>query len=124
MTCPSSRARAARNLIVHHHTQMQQGLHLHVCRLLFLPRPPLLRSVPDPKDAKLAHPAVVPLSQPPGPSMPSAMVYHYTNPVTAEHVVSLLPPDHPEMICLQEGQHIPETKVCPIFCFSTKPTDV
>lgn len=40
----------------------------------------------------------------------SPTVYHYVNPKTGEHVTSLLPPDHPEMICLQEGQHVTETK--------------
>ncbi|KAK7473081.1 hypothetical protein VKT23_001183 [Stygiomarasmius scandens] len=40
---------------------------------------------------------------------PSPTVYHYVNPVTQEHVASLLPPDHPEMICLQSGQHLTET---------------
>lgn len=38
------------------------------------------------------------------------MVYHYTNPVTSEQVVSLLPPNHPEMICLQSGEHVQQTK--------------
>jgi hypothetical protein len=37
-------------------------------------------------------------------------VYHYVNPVTQGHVASLLPPDHPEMVCLQAGGHIHETK--------------
>ncbi|KDQ55828.1 hypothetical protein JAAARDRAFT_208597 [Jaapia argillacea MUCL 33604] len=43
------------------------------------------------------------------PSMPATTVYHYVNPLTGEQIASLLPPDHPEMICLQEGRHIPET---------------
>ena len=37
-------------------------------------------------------------------------VYNYVNPQTGEHVVSLLPPDHPEMICLQAGEHIRKTQ--------------
>ncbi|KAG7091010.1 hypothetical protein E1B28_010073 [Marasmius oreades] len=37
------------------------------------------------------------------------IVYHYTNPLTGDHVASLLPPDHPEMVCLQEGKHIPKS---------------
>lgn len=37
---------------------------------------------------------------------PQPTVYHYTNPFTGDQVASLLPPDHPEMICLQEGKHI------------------
>ncbi|KAF9533358.1 hypothetical protein CPB83DRAFT_805236 [Crepidotus variabilis] len=36
-------------------------------------------------------------------------VYNYVNPRTGERVVSLLPPDHPEMICLQAGQHVTRT---------------
>lgn len=39
-----------------------------------------------------------------GPSMP--MVHHYINPTTNEHITSLLPPDHPEMVCLQAGSHL------------------
>ncbi|KAF5386244.1 hypothetical protein D9615_002657 [Tricholomella constricta] len=37
-------------------------------------------------------------------------VHHYVNPSTGEHVASLLPPDHPEMMCLQAGMHVPQTK--------------
>ncbi|KAJ3508334.1 hypothetical protein NLJ89_g5813 [Agrocybe chaxingu] len=37
-------------------------------------------------------------------------VYNYVNPITGERVVSLLPPGHPEMICLQAGAHIPHTE--------------
>jgi len=44
------------------------------------------------------------------PSMPPTTVYNYVNPQTHEHVVSLLPPDHPQMICLQEGAHVPTTR--------------
>ncbi|KAJ7282914.1 hypothetical protein C8J57DRAFT_1296960 [Mycena rebaudengoi] len=45
-----------------------------------------------------------------GPSFaPNPIVYHYTNPMTGEHVASLLPPDHPEMVCLQAGEHVPYT---------------
>ncbi|EKM74938.1 hypothetical protein AGABI1DRAFT_47176 [Agaricus bisporus var. burnettii JB137-S8] len=40
----------------------------------------------------------------------SPTVYHYVNPTTGEHVTSLLPPDHPEMVCLQQGQHVKETR--------------
>ncbi|TFK66541.1 hypothetical protein BDN72DRAFT_823307 [Pluteus cervinus] len=42
--------------------------------------------------------------------MPATPVYHYTNLATNEQIASLLPPDHPEMICLQTGTHVPETK--------------
>jgi hypothetical protein len=30
-------------------------------------------------------------------------VYHYVHPVTQQRITSLLPPDHPEMVCLQKG---------------------
>ncbi|KAF8527431.1 hypothetical protein BU17DRAFT_39513 [Hysterangium stoloniferum] len=40
----------------------------------------------------------------------SSTVYHYVNPTTGERVSSVLPPDTPEMICLQEGQHIQRTR--------------
>ncbi|KAF8971202.1 hypothetical protein BDZ97DRAFT_1788270 [Flammula alnicola] len=42
-------------------------------------------------------------------STPPPTVYNYINPTTGERVVSLLPPDHPEMLCLQAGSHVPET---------------
>jgi hypothetical protein len=44
------------------------------------------------------------------PPVPQPTVYYYRNPRTNENVVSLLPPDHPEMICLQEGEHITTSK--------------
>ncbi|KAK0213092.1 hypothetical protein DFS33DRAFT_1286374 [Desarmillaria ectypa] len=43
-----------------------------------------------------------------GPQDP--IVYHYVNPTTGDRIASLLPPNHPEMICLQAGAHIPHTK--------------
>ncbi|QRV79341.1 hypothetical protein RhiJN_22007 [Ceratobasidium sp. AG-Ba] len=42
-----------------------------------------------------------------GPS--SVPLYRYHNPTTGEVVTSLLPPDHPEMICLQQG-HVVNTR--------------
>ncbi|KAF9644780.1 hypothetical protein BDM02DRAFT_3102326 [Thelephora ganbajun] len=42
--------------------------------------------------------------------MPQTRVYHYVNPNNGNHITSLLPPDHPEMVCLQQGSHIEETK--------------
>jgi len=73
------------------------------------------------KDVK--KPAAPPMQQPPslvpGPSSysvhpgttigPSPTLYHYRHPVTQEMVVSLLPPDHPDMICLQTGEHDTQT---------------
>ena len=46
----------------------------------------------------------------PGPSMPQTRVYHYANPNNGHRFTSLLPPDHPEMVCLQQGSHVEETK--------------
>jgi hypothetical protein len=44
-----------------------------------------------------------------GPSSPTH-VYHYVNAATGDHVASLLPPDHPQMRCLQEGRHVTQTR--------------
>lgn len=59
----------------------------------------------------LPHPASY---QNAGPSMPqgpdATVVFNYINPATGERVVSLLPPDHPQMICLQEGGHVHASK--------------
>jgi hypothetical protein len=37
-------------------------------------------------------------------------VYYYEDPRTGQRVASLLPPDHPQMVCLQSGEHVPETR--------------
>jgi len=37
-------------------------------------------------------------------------VYHYQDPRTGQTVASLLPPDHPKMVCLQAGEHVPEAR--------------
>ncbi|KAL1745713.1 hypothetical protein HDZ31DRAFT_81789 [Schizophyllum fasciatum] len=42
-----------------------------------------------------------------GPMQPQ--VYYYMDPQTGNQIASLLPPDHPEMICLREGQHVTKT---------------
>ncbi|THH03054.1 hypothetical protein EW145_g6567 [Phellinidium pouzarii] len=53
---------------------------------------------------------------PPGPSGSArgrgggGMVYQYQHPVTGQVLSSVLPPDHPEMICLQEGTHVRATR--------------
>lgn len=36
-------------------------------------------------------------------------IFHYVHAETGHHLASPLPPNHPEMICLQEGGHIKET---------------
>ncbi|KAJ7217772.1 hypothetical protein GGX14DRAFT_438252 [Mycena pura] len=69
------------------------------------------RTAPPTKDVK-QPPMMNPTSYVPhaGPSLsPNPTVYHYHNPLTGEHVASLLPPDHPEMICLQAGEHVAQT---------------
>lgn len=73
----------------------------------------------DAKDVKVQpegeHPqAYSPPAGPPPqfgsiPSMPATTVYNYRNPLTGEVVASLLPPDHPQMVCLQQG-HIARSK--------------
>ncbi|PPQ82893.1 hypothetical protein CVT25_009680 [Psilocybe cyanescens] len=72
----------------------------------------------NPTDAKTS--ITQPLLRPngfPGPSYttqpqntPQPTVYNYVNPATGEQIVSLLPPGHPEMICLQAGSHVPHTQ--------------
>ncbi|KAG9316770.1 hypothetical protein JVU11DRAFT_2832 [Chiua virens] len=67
----------------------------------------------EPKSAAQQAPSplpVVSLHVTPVPVMPEPRVYHYQNPVTGEHLASLLPPDHPEMVCLQQGGHVSHTK--------------
>ncbi|KAF9073586.1 hypothetical protein BDP27DRAFT_1318548 [Rhodocollybia butyracea] len=74
---------------------------------------------PKPSDAPVA-----PSMQPPPPFAPgpssyaihpgtatglAPSIYQYRNPVTQEIVSSLLPPDHPEMVCLQAGEHDTQT---------------
>ena len=42
-------------------------------------------------------------------AQPPVTVYHYQHPTTGQVITSCLPPDHPEMICLQQG-HVKETR--------------
>ncbi|KAI5121956.1 hypothetical protein M0805_002027 [Coniferiporia weirii] len=42
----------------------------------------------------------------PSPQGARGMVHHYQHPVTGHIFSTVLPPDHPEMVCLQEGRHI------------------
>ena len=77
---------------------------------------PLDRKIPpqDPVVANQSHqPALAAGPSVPSsgiPSMPQTRVYHYVNPANGNHITSLLPPDHPEMVCLQRGSHVEETK--------------
>ncbi|KAG8902877.1 hypothetical protein FRB99_004005 [Tulasnella sp. 403] len=61
----------------------------------------------DSKTAPPSSPQMQPATYPSTvPSSSTATtVYHYQNPRTGEMISSLLPPDHPEMICLQAGEH-------------------
>ncbi|CAL1706875.1 unnamed protein product [Somion occarium] len=78
--------------------------------------PYVLESTAQAKDVKVpVPPQYAPPPSPGGPSrpplhMPPTRVYNYVNPNTHEHVASLLPPDHPQMVCLQEGRHVRETR--------------
>ncbi len=92
-------------------------------QVLILPHPTLLSTVsgqylPDSatkgQDVKVpTFPSSSPY-QVAGPSLqagqPATVVYNYVNPLTGERVVSLLPPDHPQMLCLQQGGHVTTTK--------------
>ena len=42
-------------------------------------------------------------------AQPPVPVYRYQHPITGHIITSCLPPDHPEMICLQQG-HVTETR--------------
>ncbi|KIK99376.1 hypothetical protein PAXRUDRAFT_532325 [Paxillus rubicundulus Ve08.2h10] len=42
--------------------------------------------------------------------LPQPTIYHYQSPITGAQLASLLPPDHPEMLCLQQGGHVAQTK--------------
>lgn len=78
-----------------------------------MPEPELLVG----NNAVAGPPPSMPTPMP--PAMPMTAVYNYVNPITHDVVTSLLPPDHPQMVCLQQG-HIPHTRygllgtpVCP-----------
>ncbi|KAI0745844.1 hypothetical protein C8Q76DRAFT_43102 [Earliella scabrosa] len=47
---------------------------------------------------------------PPSAQVPATVVYNYVNPISGERIVSLLPPDHPQMVCLQQGGHVSTSK--------------
>ena len=67
----------------------------------------------QPKQPPILDTHAVPGPSVPGrgvPSMPQTRVYHYVNPNNGDQITSLLPPDHPEMVCLQRGSHVEETK--------------
>lgn len=75
---------------------------------------------PRPSDAKKAphNPKGQPFMPSPqsyptmlsGSSSQSPTVYHYQNPRTRQVVTSLLPPNHPAMLCLQAGEHVKKTR--------------
>ena len=41
---------------------------------------------------------------------PQTTVFYYQDPRTGQRIASLLPPDHPQMVCLQAGEHVRETR--------------
>jgi hypothetical protein len=66
-----------------------------------------------PADQKKTQPAPAPAMPQPQPHtamVPAAagalQIHHYVHPETGERIASLLPPDHPAMVCLQEGRHV------------------
>ena len=61
--------------------------------------------LPTPNTYQVAGPPPSQAGQP-----PATVVYNYVNPLTGERIVSLLPPDHPQMICLQQGGHDTSSK--------------
>jgi hypothetical protein len=63
------------------------------------PRSPLPLAAPS-----FPMPMPAPLMSPGG-----TRVYRYQHPVTGDVITSLLPPDHPQMVCLQEGRHMGST---------------
>lgn len=74
------------------------------------------RQSPTPNANIVAGPSI---PTPGIPTMPQTRVYHYINPTNGNHITSLLPPEHPEMVCLQRGSHVEETKYGFLgeFCF-------
>lgn len=45
-----------------------------------------------------------------GATASQATVFYYQDPRTGQRVASLLPPDHPQMVCLQAGEHVLESR--------------
>ena len=74
------------------------------------PQSPQLVATETPSGPSQPPPRIPALPQPAPYHGQPTTVYNYVNPVTGEHVASLLPPDHPQMICLQEGKHVPHTR--------------
>ena len=58
-------------------------------------------------------PPVVATAEPAGPPN-EPKVYHYKHPITGLEVVSLLPPDHPHIVCMQHGHQDVETRFGPL----------
>ncbi|KAK0455466.1 uncharacterized protein EV420DRAFT_1553832 [Desarmillaria tabescens] len=68
-------------------------------------QPPKLPVQPSTQPYMTAGPSYVPQT-----GLQDPIVYHYVNPATGDRIASLLPPNHPEMICLQAGAHVPHTQ--------------
>ncbi|KAF9227188.1 hypothetical protein BS17DRAFT_775085 [Gyrodon lividus] len=69
----------------------------------------------QPKPSVQEGPSITPMmtvhgGPAPAPIMHQPTIYHYESPFTGEHLTSLLHPDHPEMVCLQQGGHVAQTK--------------
>ncbi|KAG8983111.1 hypothetical protein FRB94_006014, partial [Tulasnella sp. JGI-2019a] len=67
-------------------------------------RDPYLQQSSPPSSRDQMLPQMQPLEPHPTPA-----VYHYQDPKTGHIIASLLPPNHPESICLKAGEHIEQT---------------
>ncbi|KAF8267675.1 hypothetical protein EI94DRAFT_1771822 [Lactarius quietus] len=63
-----------------------------------------------PQSTQPKVPPMMVAGDPYGATTSEAIVYRYHDPRTGQTVASLLPPDHPQMVCLQAGQHVPESR--------------
>src|SRR6267154_3278601 len=94
----------------------QQTANLPVQQPTYLPAQQTANlPVQQPVNLRLHQPSIPPITVTapqirPAPTMQQPTVYHYRNPTTGEHVASLLPPGHPDMLCLQQGGHVPTSE--------------
>ena len=76
------------------------------------PAPPPWKNA-GPQDAQPKGPPLMLAGGPQvvyGATSSEPTVYYYQDPRTGQRVASLLPPDHPQMVCLQTGAHVPDTR--------------
>ena len=77
-----------------------------------VPQRPSDRPIPsqaqDSAEAHQSDPNTI--AGPSDPTTPQTEVHHYINPENGHIISSLLPPDHPAMVCLQQGSHLEMTR--------------